>query len=54
MKKLALALAMIAGLSACGGYFDSPERKAFEAFVAKCKANPSTPDCVEYLKPQGQ
>jgi hypothetical protein len=49
MKKLALALVVLAGLAACSQEFkDSPEQKAFKAFVEKCKADPSTPACVEY------
>jgi hypothetical protein len=55
MKKVALALVLLAGLAACSQEFkESPEQKAFQAFLAKCKANPTTADCVEYAKPQGQ
>jgi hypothetical protein len=46
------AVAVVAGLAACDNFQNSPERKAFEAFVAKCKATPSTPDCVEYAASQ--
>lgn len=51
---LMLAVVGVFGLTACEGFNESPEQKAFHAFLAKCKANPSTPDCVEYAKPQGQ
>jgi hypothetical protein len=57
MKKVMLLLTIVSafGLAACSDNFtNSPEQKAFQAFLAKCKANPSTPDCVEFAKPQGQ
>jgi len=38
------ALAVMGTLAGCD-YLDSPERKAFEQFVAKCKADPTTEDC---------
>jgi hypothetical protein len=50
MKKLALALVLLAGLAACSGYQDSPEKKAFDQFLAQCKATPDTPDCVAFKK----
>lgn len=49
MNKFILSLAVVMGavaLTACGGGFsDSPEQKAFKAFVEKCKKDPSTADC---------
>ena len=47
-KILAVALAVTFGLTACSGYSDSPERKAFDAFVADCRANPAKVACVEW------
>lgn len=54
MKKLALILIATLGLAACDNFTNSPEQKAFHEFLAKCKAAPTTPACVEYNKPQGQ
>jgi hypothetical protein len=48
MNKLILAVAVVMGavaLTACSGFNDSPEQKAFKAFVEKCKKDPSTADC---------
>jgi hypothetical protein len=48
MNKVILALVVAVGamsLTACGGFSDSPEQKAFKAFVEKCKKDPSTADC---------
>jgi hypothetical protein len=58
MKKFVLALSalVVAGTLAGCDYFGSPEQKAFEQFVAKCKANPAAADCKaweESKKPAG-
>lgn len=47
MKKIVLTMsALLIAVSVAGcDYLDSPERKAFKEFVAKCKKDPSTADC---------
>jgi len=47
MKKFALVLSAVAMAGALAGcdYFNSPEKKAFEQFVAHCKAQPAAADC---------
>jgi len=47
MRKLVMVLSALAVMGTLAGcdYLDSPERKAFEQFVAKCKADPTTEDC---------
>ncbi len=51
MKKtafLAMILAVGVAVSGCDAFRDSPEQKAFKAFVAKCKADPTTAACKEW------
>lgn len=48
MNKVILAVAVALGamtLAACSDFNNSPEQKAFKAFVEKCKKDPSTADC---------
>lgn len=58
MKKFVLALSamvMAGGLVGCN-YFSSPEKEAFDKFLAHCKANPAAADCKaweESKKPAG-
>lgn len=50
MSKIALAVvaaALTLGLAGCD-YFNSPEKKAFDEFLAKCKANPELAACKEW------
>jgi hypothetical protein len=58
MKKIILAVIAVAllglGAAACSDEFrNSPEQKAFRAFVEKCKADPTTPDCVAWKEKSG-
>ena len=58
MKKFVLALSALAMAGALAGcdYFNSPEKKAFDQFVAHCKAQPAAADCKaweESKKPAG-
>jgi hypothetical protein len=51
MKKIVLVMATVAAafaLSGCDGYFNSPERKAFQEFVKHCQKDPKSADCVAY------
>lgn len=51
MNKVILAVAVALGamtLAACSDFINSPEQKAFKAFVEKCKKDPSTADCKEW------
>lgn len=50
MKKIALvlsAMVMAGVLSGCE-FLSSPEKQAFDQFLAKCKAQPQSADCVAY------
>jgi len=56
MKKFLLALSVllaVGGLAACDQFSNSPEQQAFKAFVAKCKADPSTADCKAWKDKSG-
>lgn len=50
MKKGLLSLVAIFALGALGGcdYLNSPEKKAFDQFLAHCKATPASADCKAY------
>ena len=52
MKKIVLAaLVAVAALSGCD-YFNSPEKKAFDQFLAHCRAQPTSADCVAWKDSQ--